>query len=206
MVDILMERYGVERNEVYIDPAQSSIEQTSGSSVRKELRKELGFMPKYANKNKKVGIEKVKSRLDVKVNLDTMQEMANIYFMRHTNKPLFDEISEYVWADATLEEFETMIPKEEPKKQNDDCMDDMRYSVMVLDAIAFREKRYNDRGYDPRLDMPYYKEKIRSLSRSGKLHPNTLEKFIIRKPDNSKTHRRPIGKKLKSPLDKFNKA
>lgn len=154
-----MERYGVQRHEVIIDPSSESKEQTSGTSVRKELMRYLGFLPRYANKNKSVGIEKIKRRLTVRADEKTGKEYAGMYFIRGQCKELLKQGLEYVWLDSTLEEFEIYV-REEPKKQKDDIMDAWRYLVMELDKVGASQRRFFEDGFDPRMKIPYYRDKI----------------------------------------------
>ena len=171
-----MQRYGVQRNEVIIDPAASSKEQTSGTSVRKELKRYLGFYPKYANKNKRVGIERIKRRLTIRENDKTHEKYANMYFIRGKAKDLIIQALEYVWVDTTLEEFE-IYAKEEPKKQKDDLMDAWRYLVMELDDYALQRQRFLEDGYDPKLKLPYYQNIIKRVGATAYM-PKSYHKHL----------------------------
>jgi len=178
-IDIFMDRYGIKRNEVIIDSKAQSKEQTSKTSVRQELRKYLGFLIRYANKNKTVGIEKVKNRLTIKTDEDG-GEYAGLYFFKGRTKPLVDELLEYIWVDATLEEFDQIV-KEEPKKQRDDLMDCLRYGIMELDNIAFREQRYIDSPFDPRLKLPYYRDLIKKYGLESRIPIEYFEELTLDK-------------------------
>lgn len=211
-IELRMDRYNVRRSDCKIDPANASRELTSRSSVRRELKKYLGFNLGYAKKNKRVSIEIIKSRLEVVGPADSdmtdngpikykggsgtrvkgLNGLPTVIYLkgRYGNtQDLIEEMMEYIWVDSTFEEFE-MKRKEEPKKQKDDLIDCQFYGALDLDKKAFL-KASRLGNYDPRLELPYYKELMRKEGiRPEQLNDMLEAKYVNKRVDdinNNKT-------------------
>jgi len=114
---------------IIIDPASAKTDQTSGSSVKEDLRKDFGIMTTPGTNAVNYGIEIVKSFLTIREE-NNNQPRLFIDPIRCPNT--IREIETYRWDEPEMMDFDELAYTEKPVKKDDDCMDALRYGVVYL--------------------------------------------------------------------------
>lgn len=144
---------------VIIDPSSNKDDPTSGTSVRKLLKKEWGVHTKGGNNNFNYGREIIKSML-------TVRKGETRWLIDPTDCPhCCQELDTYKWKEQGNSVYDDVYYKPVPIDRDNDCCDTMRYGACYLkdkikgiDDGALAKER-NKRMWANRIkDLPMYNE------------------------------------------------
>lgn len=163
---------GHEYRAVVIDPASGKTEQTSGSSVRKDLLRNYGVSCRTANNKIQYGIEVLKGLMSVRKGGITH------FFIDHVECPVSDRQFEiYRWKEHKTADEAELAYREVPVDTDNDCMDTARYGAVYLNKRIFNigdkadyQKLKKERLWaERRAKLPMYKQN----ARRGSYNPET---------------------------------
>ena len=150
-----------------IDPSSAKGEQTSGSSVKRELHRKYQISFENGINDVETGIEVIQDLL-----LNAHGE-TRIYFDVTRCPNLIREIEVYRWEEGKQMDLDDMEYQRKPRKKNDDAVDALRYLVMWLKKYirgVANNREWTEMKEDKRLErvmkLPYYKNNRRARERA----------------------------------------
>jgi hypothetical protein len=120
------ETFGLPIHRMIIDPSSSKREQTSGTSVREDLRRSYSLRFDPANNNVMYGIQAVQDLIM------SAKGVKRLYFNTPECYNLANEMEIYRWKEPRELDTDHMEYQSEPVKKRDDAVDALRYGVCYL--------------------------------------------------------------------------